>query len=163
MKKWMIIGILAVLVIGMVLISGCTSSNSQSAAPSSSPSGDQAAVAKMSEMNNWMSPTIQVIGDSATSGDYTKMGLNSALLKRYIDQNLPEMRQLAASATTKKAAAQEYVAFLEDLRTSSDLGVQATDKYNSGDISGSTNAMNAGSKYLDQASTHMKQAMALLK
>jgi len=128
-----------------------------------SPGGDQAAVAKMTEMTTWMQPTIEVIGESATSQDMLKMGINAALLRRYIDQNLPEMRQLAAGATTKKSAAQEYVAFLEDLRTSSDMGVRAADKYNSGDINGSSDLLLEGVTYIEKASAHLQQSTALMK
>ncbi len=98
MKKRDIIGILAVLIIGMVLMSGCANTGSTSTTSASqyaSVNGDKAALSKMTEMNKWMKPTTEVIGDSAISGDYLKMGINAVLLRKYIDQNSPEMRQLA--------------------------------------------------------------------
>ncbi len=67
------------------------------------------------------------------------------------------MRQLAAGATTKKSAAQEYIAFLEDLRTASDLFVQAVDKYDSGDYDGSTDLVFEGNTYLEKAYEHMQK------
>jgi len=124
--------------------------------------GDQAAINKMIEMNDWMAPTMQVIGDSASSGDYLKMGLNALLLEKYINKNLPEMRQLANGASSKKAAALEYVSALEDIRTSADLAVQATDKYNSGDIDGATQLLLEGNSYTTKASAHLRTSNALL-
>jgi hypothetical protein len=126
----------------------------------SSMSGDAAALAKMTEMDAWISPTLQDFADA----EYTvKIRFNAALLRTYIDQNLPEMRQLAAGATTKKSAAQEYIAFLEDVRTASDLYVQAVDKDNSGDIDGGTDLWLEGDTYLDKATVHYYKVKALLK
>lgn len=138
-----------------------TGPQTPSAPQSTFANGDQAVLNKIIEMNNWMLPTIQVIGDSATSGDYIKMGLNAALLRQYIDKNIPEMKRLAEGATSKKAAAQEYIAFLENLRTSADLSLQATDKYNSGDIEGSTLSLNEGKSYIDQAMSHFDAMKSL--
>lgn len=128
----------------------------------SSTDGDQAAVAKMTEMVTWMQPTMEMIGDSATSGDYLKMGLNAALLRSYIDNNLPEMRRLANSATTKKAGALEFVACLEDLRTSTDLIVQAVDEYNAGYINQATDLLLEANTYTVKGSAHLKTAVALM-
>ena len=84
-------------------------------------------------------------------------------MRTYIDQNLPEMRQLAAGATTKKSAAQEYVAFLEDLRTEEDLYVQAVDKINSGDIDGATVLVFESNTYVEKVALHYEKVIALLK
>jgi len=126
----------------------------------SSMSGDTAALAKMTDMDAWISPTLQ---DFADAGYTVKIRFNAALLRTYIDQNLPEMRQLAAGATTKKSAAQEYIAFLEDVLTASDLYVQAVDKDNSGDIDGGTDLWFEGDTYLDKATVHYYKVKALLK
>ena len=129
----------------------------------SSMSGDTAALAKMTEMDTWIKPTLQVFTDVLNSNDKVKIRIHAALLRTYIDQNLPEMKQLAAGATTKKSAAQEYVAFLEDLRTASDLCVQAVDKYNSGDINGSTDLILEFDSYIIKATAHNQNVNALLK
>jgi len=121
-------------------------------------SGDTAALAKMTEMDAWISLTAQ---DFADAEDTVKIRFNAALMRTYIDQNLPEMRQLAAGATTKKSAAQEYIAFLEDERTASDLFVQAVDKYNSGDIDGGTDLWFEGNTYVEKAQAHILQVNAL--
>ena len=128
----------------------------------SSTDGDQIALAKMSEMTTWMAPTMNVIGDSLMDGDLLKAGINAALLRLYIDKNLPEMRQLANGATTKKAAALEYVAFLEDMRSASDKIVQAVDKFNSGDYTDSTRIMESGTLDTKMATAHLKRSSALL-
>jgi hypothetical protein len=141
---------------------GATGSPSSSAVNSSTSNGDQAAINKMSEMNNWMSPTVSVIGDSLSSGEYTKAGLNAVLLRNYIDQNLPTMQQLANSATTKKAAAQEYLLYLNDLRSASNKVAQATDKYNAGNYEDSTNIILSGMTDLDNAKAHLTKSTALL-
>ncbi|HNX18560.1 MAG TPA: DUF5362 family protein [Methanoregula sp.] len=133
-----------------------------SVSQSSSLNGDQAAIKKMSEMNDWMLPTVSVIGDSLTSGAYSKAGINAALLRNYIDQNLPTMQQLANDATTKKAAAQEYVLYLNDVRSASNKVVQAVDKYNAGDYDGSTSIVTSGMTDLDNAKVHLTKSMALL-
>ena len=127
----------------------------------SSNSGDQAAIAKISEMRNWMMPYMNAIAESLMAHDIIKSGSYAAILRNYIDQNLPEMRQLAEGATTKKAAAREFVAALEDLRTSYDLVVQATNKYNSGDFDGSTSLTYEANDYLNKAAPHLKQYNAL--
>jgi hypothetical protein len=157
--------IIIVSIIGYAVL-GASSSNpprttyaTQSAV--TSVSGDTAALAKMTEMNAWMTPPLQVFGDAAGSQDTVKIRINAALLRTYIDQNLPEMRQLAAGATTKKSAAQEYIAFLEDLRTALDLYVQAVDKINSGDIDGGTDLVFEGNTYLEKAQGHILQVNAL--
>jgi hypothetical protein len=129
----------------------------------SSVSGDTAALAKMTEMDAWMIPPLQDFGDAAGSQDTVKIRINAALLRTYIDQNLPEMRLLAAGATTKKSAAQEYIAFLEDLRTEEDLYVRAVDKINSGDIEGGTDLIFEGNTYLEKATVHYDKVKALLK
>jgi hypothetical protein len=73
------------------------------------------------------------------------------------------MRQLAAGATTKKSAAQEYIAVLEDVRTASDLWIQAIDKINSGDIDGGTDLWFEGNSYLYKATVHYDKVKALQK
>jgi len=123
---------------------------------------DQAVMGKIKEMSDWIPPTSQVISEAATSGNYLKMGLNAALLRTYIDKNLPEMKQLADGAITKKAIVQEFIAMLEDLRTSSDLTMKAVDKYNSGDIEGATQLMGKGRDYNSNAMEHLNQTNALL-
>lgn len=128
----------------------------------SSTGGDQAAIAKMLSMGDWMVPTMDVIGESLGDGDFLKAGLNAVLLRVYIDKNLPEMRQLANGATTKKAAALEFVAYLEDMRSASDKIVQAADKYNSGDITNSVSILESGTVDINRAKAHLKQATALL-
>jgi hypothetical protein len=72
------------------------------------------------------------------------------------------MKQLADRAITKKAVAQEFIAMLENLRTSSDLTMKAVDKYNSGDIDGGIQLMNKGRDYSNKAMEHLNQANALL-
>jgi hypothetical protein len=127
----------------------------------SSMSGDTAVLAKMTEMDAWMTPTLQAIAD--VQADTVKIRFNAVLLITYIDQNLPEMRQLAAGATTKKSAAQEYIAFLEDLRTAYYLNVQSVDTYNSGDTDGSTDLWLEGITYEEKALVHYEKVKALLK
>jgi hypothetical protein len=114
-------------------------------------------------MNAWMTPPLEAFGDAAGSQDTVKIRINAVLLRAYIDQNLPEMRQLAAGATTKKSAAQEYIAFLEDVRTGSDLWIQAIDKINSGDIDGGTDLVFEGNTYLEKAQAHILRVNALRK
>ena len=187
MKNWQIMGILIFLIIGTVLISGCTSTESEHAAPVavstptpqivyvtvlvtptpapivvSSGGGDEAALDKMIEMLTWIAPGLHVIGIYYEDRDYVSMGLNAAFLRDYIDKNLPEMRQLANGATTKKAAALEFVAYLEDLRTASDQSVQAADKYNSGDFAGGNATLNEVTNYMNKATAHNERSAALL-
>jgi hypothetical protein len=125
-------------------------------------SGDKAALDKMSEMNTWMSPTVSIIGDSLTNGDYLKAGLNAVLLRNYIDQSLPEMKQLVNGAGTKKAAAQEYVLYLNDVRSAADKVVRSADKYNAGDYEGSTSLSYSGITDLNNAQAHLSRSTALL-
>ena len=125
--------------------------------------GIQQHLLKITEMDTWIKPTLQVFTDVLNSNDKVKIRIHAALSITYIDQNLPEMKQLAAGATTKKSAAQEYVAFLEDLRTASDLCVQAVDKYNSGDINGSTDLILEFDSYIIKATAHNQNVNALLK
>ncbi|MEN6442848.1 MAG: hypothetical protein ABFC71_03755 [Methanoregula sp.] len=125
-------------------------------------SGEKAALDKMSEMNTWMSPTVRIIGDSLTNGDYLKAGLNAVLLRNYIDQNLPEMKQLTNGAGTKKAAAQEYILYLNDVRSAADKVVLSVDKYNAGDHDGSTSLSYSGITDLNNAQVHLSRSTALL-
>jgi hypothetical protein len=172
--KWVAIGggviILLIIIVSIIGYAGSGASYSNppqtTYAPQSavsSVSGDTAALAKMSEMNAWMTPPLEAFGDAAGSQDTVKIRINAVLLRAYIDQNLPEMRQLAAGATTKKSAAQEYIAFLEDVRTGSDLWIQAIDKINSGDIDGGTDLVFEGNTYLEKAQAHILRVNALRK
>jgi hypothetical protein len=124
--------------------------------------GDQAVMEKIKRMCELIPPTPQVISDAAISGDYFKMGLNAALLKMYLDNNLPEMKQLAEKATTKKTIAQEFISMLENLRTSSDLTMKATDKYNSGNINEAIQLMGKVKEFNRIATEHLNQTNALL-
>jgi hypothetical protein len=160
--------ILLIIIVGIIGYAGSGASSAnppqttyapQSAA--SPMSGDTAALAKMSEMNAWMTPPLEAFGDAAGSQDTVKIRINAVLLRTYIDQNLPEMRQLAAGATTKRSAVQEYIAVLEDVRTASDLYVQAVDKINSGDIDGGTDLVFEGNTYLEKAQAHILKVNAL--
>lgn len=125
-----------------------------------STTGDKAALDKITEMVTWMQPTMEVMGDAATSGNYLKLGLNAALLRDYIDINLPDMRRLANSATTKKTVALEFVSCLEDMRMSSDLTVQAVDKYNAGYINSATDTLLEANVYTQRATAHLKTVLA---
>ncbi len=159
--------IIIVSIIGYAVLGASYSNPPQTTyAPQSavfSMSGDTAALAKMTEMDAWMTPPIQAVSYGFTQWDTAKIRINAALLRTYIDQNLPEMRQLAAGATTKKSAAQEYIAFLEDLRTASDLCVQAVDKENSGDFYGSDDFYFKCEDYYYDALAHSQQVNALMK
>ena len=159
--------IIIVSIIGYAVL-GASSSNppqttyaTQSAV--SSMSGDTAALAKITEMDAWMASTYQAYANAADSQDTVKNRKYFFLVRTYIDQNLPEMRQLAAGATTKKSAAHEYVATLEDVRTASDLYVQALDTYNSGDIDGYDDLLFEGDTYLEKSLVHWEKVKALLK
>ena len=125
----------------------------------SSTDGDQAATDKMSSMLTLILPTTEQIGESLSSSNYYQAGLNAVFLRDYIiDKNLPEMRQLANGATTKKASALEFVAMLEDLRSASDKIVQAVDKYNSGDYTEAAVLFESSRLDTNRASEHMKQS-----
>ncbi|MFA5347227.1 MAG: zinc ribbon domain-containing protein [Methanoregula sp.] len=139
-----------------------TLSQIRSSSYSSSSNSDVAVLNKMSEMSNWMTPTMETIADSLTYGEYTKAGLNAVLLRTYIDQNLPEMRQLANGATTKKAAAQEFVLFLEDMRSASNKVVQCVDAFNSRDYTTATNYAESGTIDTNNAKAHLIRATTLL-
>ena len=121
--------------------------------------GDQAAIDKMTKMEMWINPAMQRVVTSGYSGNYTKMGQNAVLLRDYIDNNLPEMAQLANGATTKKYGAQEYVLFLKDIRTAADLTAQAADKHNSGDINEYTALTLKTNIYLDLAQMHLDKIL----
>jgi len=124
---------------------------------------DQAVLDKMTDMNNQMSPVTTGIADSLSSGNYTKAGLNAVILRNYIDQNLPAMVRLAGYATTEKAAAQEYVLYLDDLRSASDNVARGADDFNSGDSNDSTTLIDSGMQYLDSARAHLIQSTLRLQ
>ena len=103
------------------------------AAPTPAPtlsSGDQAAINKMVEMNNYLSPLMTTFSNAAQSGDYATERSTAVSINDYIGENLPEMTQLASSATTQQAVTQEYVSSLEDLQTGMNEVIHAIDDYN---------------------------------
>jgi hypothetical protein len=122
---------------------------------------DKICMKKIKEIGDWIPPTTKVIGEAATSGDYLKMGINAALLKTYIDQNLPEIKRLAKKTITKRAVAQEFIEALEALRTSSEFFMKASDKFNSGDIDESTQLMLDGREYTKKATAHIDRINAI--
>jgi len=130
--------------------------------PTISSNGDHNALAKIQEMNVWMEPTAIAIGDSATSGDRPKLGHYAALMRAYLDENIPIIQSLAGSTTLARSAVMEYIAYLKETRTSADLAVQAVDLHNSGDIEGSTRLMLEGSGSIQIAAIHLKKSNELL-
>ena len=164
MNKWFSIGILASLVIGMVLMGGCTSTGSTSATPVSSTDGNKAALSKMSETLHGMKIYTDGMTEGLHNNDMVKAGYYSVLLRNYIDENLPKARQLADGATTEnvKASAREHVAYLEDLRAAANLFAQAADESKSGYFNGEIASLNTARTYLDKANAHLNQSVALL-
>ncbi len=137
--------------------------NEEMTIPTIPSKGDQNALAKIQEMNVWMEPIATAIGDSATSGDRPKLGHHAALMRTYLDQNIPLMESLTGSTTLARAAVMEYIAYLKETRTSADLAVQAVDKYNSGDIEGNTRLMLEGSGSIQIAAIHLKKFNELFR
>jgi len=156
MKTRFKIGLLAALIVGIVLMSGCSSTEPSTA-------GDQVAIDKMSSMITEIKPTSLVIVAASRELDFVKWRRNEVLLRDYIDKNLPEMRQLANGATTQKAAALEFVAFLEDRLSASDKTVMAIDKYNSGDYTGYNRIMESAILDVENATAHANSATEMVE
>lgn len=95
---------------------------------------DNAAIAKMHAMKEWMPPTFNFIADCALSGDILKLGLNTELLRNYIELNFIEIKNLAENANTKKDALMTFVSCLENLKQGAYFGSKAVDKRNSGNL-----------------------------
>ncbi len=133
------------------------------AAPTPAPtlsSGDQAAINKMVEMNNYLSPLMTTFSNAAQSGDYATERSTAVSINDYIGENLPEMTQLASSATTQQAVTQEYVSSLEDLQTGMNEVIHAIDDYNSGDTAGATTLMNAAAQNIQDGTQHLQNVNA---
>jgi hypothetical protein len=123
--------------------------------------GDQAVMEKIKEIIEWIPPTSEFIGNAAKSGDYLKMGINSALLRMYIDKNLPEMKQLVKRAVKRRKIAKEFIAMLEDLRAQQDFNVKAVDKYHAHEIDEGIQLLNKGREYSIKAMEHLNRVNEL--
>jgi hypothetical protein len=133
-----------------------TSSN-QVASNSLSPA-DNAAANKQTEMLTYISPLMKTTGSAMTSGDYATARENAVTLRDYIDQNQPEMQQLATNANTIQPAAQEFVLALTNLRAGADDIVKGVDDYNSGDTTDATTIWNTGTGLMQSANSHLQNA-----
>jgi hypothetical protein len=190
MKNWQITGILTILIIGFLLISGCIQDNYQncqdkypgtkynpstkecdsipivsqttSISSSTSTNADSAAHNKMVQMFTWTAAKRIGIGELLTNGEYTTAGDQAVLMREYIDNNLPEMRQLANGATTNKVASQEFVLYLEDLRNASNYVILTLDAFDSKNYESASSYANSGKLYFKNADEHVKQFIDLL-
>jgi len=118
---------------------------------------DQAVVTKINEMRDWMPPTMNFIAECAISEDFLKLGLNTVLLKTYIDKNIQEMKLLANSAETKKIDALKFVNYLENVKNGADFGTQAVDKHNSGQLTESVQLLTTAANHNIKAITNITQ------
>jgi hypothetical protein len=162
--------VLAVLLAGAILAAGCTTpyspANSPAAvsntiAPAISP--DQAALDKMQTMVMHLEPIMKNYSAAMVSNDYATARSSAVEMQDYIRLNLPEMRQLANGTTIDRAAAQEYVASLEDWQTAMNQSVQGVDDYNSGDYAGAMALFNSTSQDIQSAARHVENTNADLQ
>jgi hypothetical protein len=117
---------------------------------------------KVEEISKWLPSTLKVIHESLITGNYLKVGLNSVLLRKYLDAQLPELKRATRKCITKRAFAKEFVSALEALRKSADLYVKAVDCYHRGEIEDATQFMMDGRKFNQMAMTHINQANELV-
>lgn len=153
----------ALLVVGIAMIfaAGCTSKNTSVATtPITTITGDQAAMNKMVLMNNYLSPLMTSFGNAMQSGNYTTARSSAVSIKEYIDENLPEMRQLANETTSQQTVTQEYVWGLEDLQSGMNAVIPALDDYNSGNTTGGTPLLTAAGLDIQNATQYFQNINA---
>lgn len=122
---------------------------------------DNAAITKMQAMKEWMPPTFNFIADCALSGDILKLGLNTELLRNYIELNFTEMKNLAENANAKKEALMIFVSCLENLKQGAYFGSQAVDKRNSGNLDDSNRLFILSAHYNTMAKVQLNHLAVL--
>lgn len=130
--------------------------------PRSSVMSDQAVIEKIKEINAWLPPTTEMISKTAISGDFLTMGLNAVLLRKYLEKNIPELNHLTDNAETKKQLASEYIAFLKDLQTYSNIIEHAIDKFHKKEIDEAIQLMEQSREYSNKAKVHLDRANELV-
>jgi len=145
-----------------------TSYSSNVPGPAATPSqttilsqADQAVYAKMTTMLSYTVPLEKDVGYSAESQNYTTARQNAVALRDYIDQNLPELQQLANNASLEKPAAQEAVLGFMDLRSGEDDFAKGIDYMNAGDISNANTMITNATKLVLESTTHFHNAETL--
>jgi hypothetical protein len=110
-----------------------------------------------------LEPIMKNYSAAMVSNDYATARSSAVEMQDYIRLNLPEMRQLANGTTIDRAAAQEYVASLEDWQTAMNQSVQGVDDYNSGDYAGAMALFNSTSQDIQSAARHVENTNADLQ
>ncbi len=119
---------------------------------------DQAAYVKMITMLSYTVPLEEDVGYSAESQNFTTARQNAVALRDYIDQNLPELQQLANNASLEKPAAQEAILGFMDLRGGEDDFAKGIDYMNAGNISNANTMITNATKLVLESTTHFHNA-----
>jgi hypothetical protein len=152
-----------ILLLAALITAGCFSGTVTTPIATPTQDMDQAPLNKMYEMSAFVTSTDGNIADNLAGHSYVTARKNAILQRDYIDKNLPEMKQLANSATSKKAALLEFIEYLVVSRDASDKVAQIGDDVFSEGGTNLNSALEPVLWDLDQANVHLEQVKVLLK